>query len=54
MNSMNGGTIQRMSSALMIVRTMLAGLESRFALTQPIAPVVTPGAGIASTPAVRT
>ena len=33
---------------------MLAGLESRLARTQPIAPVVTPGAGIASTAVVRT
>ena len=33
---------------------MLAGLENRFARIQPIAPVVAPGGGIASTGAPRT
>ena len=35
---MNGGTIQKTSSTLIRVSAMLAGLEKRFARTQPIAP----------------
>src|SRR6476660_7347956 len=43
-----------MSSALNSVSAMFAGPERRFALIQPTAPVVAPGAGIASTGAERT
>jgi hypothetical protein len=39
---------------LIRVSAILAGLDNRFALTHPIAPDVTPGAGIASTAVDRT
>ena len=38
----------------MIVSAMFDGLENRLARTHPTTPVVAPGAGFASTGAVRT